>query len=910
MVCGDSSLRRASYVSNTKYLFMLALAVASAAVFCVVTIDSDDSSATAGVEFTVGDYNYTITSDAPATVEIDGPVSKTITSIVIPETVTYSAATYTVTSIKANAFSNCTSATSITIPHTVTSIGSSAFAICRHVTQLNYDVPENTNTSAQYMFAEIGSEGTGVTVAFGEHVRKVPPSMFVHQQTMSSKSNRVSTVTFEDGLTHIGASAFSNCGLLAEITIPANVVEIGANAFYNANNLQTVYVNAVHLNDYTGTSGVFSYNGLAGHKTLQIIFGEGVEHVPAYFATGSYNKVREVVISSTVKTIGTAAFNGNQTLTSVTMYGAPQIQGACFSCGTAMSSKTISVTSICESGFLDNYGNQYTHFNYTQLPHVALNMSGHTPVPVPDNWYYRNGSLLRYYAEGDSISIPTIHVTGYTFTGWNTTPATVMGTSTLLYTSSWNINHVTITFNSNGGTSVEPISANYGTPISFVAPTRTGYWLTGWSPAIPATMPESDTEYTAQWVLQEHTVYYDSQGGEAVDDAVLHYGETIPQPSITRTGYDFQGWTLSPTGSTMGEQDVNATANWQIRSVTVSFVTGEGTPINPITADYGTPLSVSNPTRTGYNFTGWSPTLPSTMPEHNQSYTAQWQIQSHSVTYYSNGGTNVPSASLEYGQTIPQPQITRPGYNFIGWTLSPAGTTMGETNVTATATWEAKTVTIFFNTNGGTSISPISGKVDSIVSAPVTTKTGYNFTGWTPYFNNKMPTSDTTYSANWSLQYHTVTYETNGGTKVSSVSVGYNQPIPLPSKDPTRTGYKFVQWSIAPGTLMGTENITVTAEWSGNYYRIMYYNEYNLPTFLQSYQCGQPISDIMKPKLDGYKFYGWAEDVTTMPANDLYLTPIWIPEEKKDNTVIYAAGAAIGVIALLGAAALFMRLKH
>ncbi len=869
---------------NPAKFFVLVISILALIVFIGTVVYGTDESNGVGAEFTVDGLNYTVTSDNPATVEVTGPADKSTTSIIIPSSVTYSAIDFSVTSVAGSAFSNCTSAKTITIPSSVTSIGSYAFAYCRAATQLNYDVPENTNTSANYMFAEIGSSSTGVEVIFGENVRKVPSAMFIHPQSLNSKNNRVNSVVFEGPVTHIGASAFSKCYSLQEITIPESVVEIGNNAFYSCNSLKTVYVNAKHLNDYSGSSGLFTYDGLdLSTSSITLVFGEGVERIPANFATGSYSKVGTIVISSTVESIGAGAFNGNKRLGQVTMYSAPEIEGTCFSTGNSISIGKITVNSICESGFLSKYCGSYTNITYKQIPHVEINMMDMVPDPVPESWYLHNGSLLKYYPEGSEITLPDIHVTGYTFKGWNTVPETTMGTTTQIYNSLWEINHVTISFDSNGGTAVDSIYADYGQPISFQPPTKTGYWLTGWTPALPSTMPEYDTTYKANWTLQKHTVHYDTQGGTAIADAEKYYGETIPLPVTSRTGYDFQKWTLTPSGTTMGESDVTATAEWKIRVLTLTFDSNGGSSVPSITAEYGTPISVSNPTLTGYAFTGWSPALPATVPEDNQTYTAQWELQKHTVTYNSNGGTSVAAKTLEYGQTIPLPTVTRTGYDFVNWTLTPSGSTMGESDVTATATWKIKIVTLTFNSKGGSLVPSITAEYGTPISVSNPTLTGFAFTGWSPALPSTMPESNQTYTAQWEKQKHMVIYNSNGGTSVASKMLEYGQTIPLPTI--TRAGYDFMGWTLNPsGSTMGEKNVTATASWSAKTVTISFNTSGGTSIDPITKKVGETVY-VSPPTKSGYTFQGWSPSFNnTMPTKNTTYTAIWKQNSSSSGT--------------------------
>ena len=64
----------------------------------------------------------------------------------------------------------------------------------------------------------------------------------------------------------------------------------------------------------------------------------------------------------------------------------------------------------------------------------------------------------------------------------------------------WTVNQYTLTFDTNGGSTIAPITQDYGTAITAPAdPTKTGYTFAGWTPAIPATMPAENMTIKAQW---------------------------------------------------------------------------------------------------------------------------------------------------------------------------------------------------------------------------------------------------------------------------------------------------------------------------------------------------------------------------------------------------------------------------
>ena len=81
-----------------------------------------------------GIYYYLITKGEVA--EVNGHPDGYSGSVVIPESITYEGAEYSVTSIGAAAFASCPYLTSVTIPNSVTSIGKSAFSSCSGLIRL------------------------------------------------------------------------------------------------------------------------------------------------------------------------------------------------------------------------------------------------------------------------------------------------------------------------------------------------------------------------------------------------------------------------------------------------------------------------------------------------------------------------------------------------------------------------------------------------------------------------------------------------------------------------------------------------------------------------------------------------------------------------------------------------------
>ena len=198
-----------------------------------------------------------------------------------------------------------------------------------------------------------------------------------------------------------------------------------------------------------------------------------------------------------------------------------------------------------------------------------------TPVTVT----YAYGALGGTYATqivqaGEKAVKPDDpKVNGLTFGGWYTDEDCIDGneynftapvTKDMTLTAKWTANSYTITFDTNGGSKIDPITQDYGTAINApAAPTKTGYTFMGWEPELPAAMPAGDMTIKAQWRINRYTVTFDTDGGSAVAPITQDYGTAITAPADpTREGYTFIGWDKAiPT--TMPAENMTITAKWK-----------------------------------------------------------------------------------------------------------------------------------------------------------------------------------------------------------------------------------------------------------------------------------------------------------------------------------------------------------
>ena len=200
--------------------------------------------------------------------------------------------------------------------------------------------------------------------------------------------------------------------------------------------------------------------------------------------------------------------------------------------------------------------------------------------------------------------------------------------------------------------------------------------------------------------------------GSAVTDMKPHNNIlTLRGALFTRAGYTQVGWSTVDGGEKVyGFEDVYTKNEaltlypvWNTNKYTITFDTNGGSEIAPITQDYGTQIAApANPTRKGYTFKGWDKEIPETMPAENITVKAQWEINQYTITFDTNGGSEIAPITQDYGTEITAPDNpTRKGYTFRGWDKE-IPKTMPAENITITARWkdtEKPTGEIIIGTN-------------------------------------------------------------------------------------------------------------------------------------------------------------------------------------------------------------------
>lgn len=207
--------------------------------------------------------------------------------------------------------------------------------------------------------------------------------------------------------------------------------------------------------------------------------------------------------------------------------------------------------------------------------------------PTPDEQHVKSGEKAVLPVE------PTLK--GYTFAFWylgeDEQNATAYDfdtpvTENITLTAKWNINKYTVTFNSYGGSKVDPQVVEYGLYAQEPEePTLKGFTFAYWylddeneAYDFDTTPITEDITLTAKWEINKFKVTFDTDGGEPIpDDQFVEWGLFVEEPTTepTKTGYTFDGWYLGDEKydfSAAVEQNITLTAKWEAKKANVHLM--------------------------------------------------------------------------------------------------------------------------------------------------------------------------------------------------------------------------------------------------------------------------------------------------------------------------------------------------
>ena len=295
---------------------------------------------------------------------------------------------------------------------------------------------------------------------------------------------------------------------------------------------------------------------------------------------------------------------------------------------------------------------------------------------------------------------------------------------------------------------------------------------------------------------KKYTITFDSDGGSVVEKQIVKRGEKVNKPTDpTRDGYIFIEWDL---GSSIYDFSAKVTRNLILKAIWKEQEGGKVTYV---------------------------------------------------VNFNTDGGNSISNQIINKDETITKPQDpVRDGYKFLGWysnnVLFDFNTPVTK-NLELVAKWEKA------KDNSTTGTTTTTKKNDTTSSTTKKTTTKKNDT------TNTTTTKKTTTNTTEAKKY-TVTFDSNGGSKVSSKEVTSGSKVSKPS-NPIRTGYKFSGWTLNNKAYdfnsKVTSNITLVAKWTAKTYtvKVSSVDEYSPARILSVYEDGSKISFKQINYTDGIK---------------------------------------------------------
>ena len=297
------------------------------------TIRSSDVTITVVFEEVEFTPKYTIINENEKKAMLSGYKGKQPTGALnIPNNVTINGISYSVTSIGVDAFKDCSSLASVTIPNSVTSIGAQAFRGCKALQSVT--IPNSVTNIGGSAF-----EGCKAlqSVTIPNRVTNIGGFAFCGCSSLES-------VTIPNSVKSIDNGVFYGCSSLESVTIPNSVKSIGSYAFYGCSSTTSINIpNSVTSIDdkaFSGCSGLTSItveegntyydsrnncNAIIETKSNTLILGCKNTIIPtsvtsigndAFFDCVS---LESVTIPNSVTSIGKSAFSGCRSLESVTI---------------------------------------------------------------------------------------------------------------------------------------------------------------------------------------------------------------------------------------------------------------------------------------------------------------------------------------------------------------------------------------------------------------------------------------------------------------------------------------------------------------------------------------------------------------------------------------------------------------
>lgn len=488
--------------------------------------------------------------------------------------------------------------------------------------------------------------------------------------------------------------------------------------------------------------------------------------------------------------------------------------------------------------------------------------------------------------------------------------------------------------------------------VTATKPLKTGHSFDGWyteqeggTKVVDSTYKVGNNDFAgnqeatlyAHWIPNTYTntVVYNLNGGTLnIENSInttnnVTYPNTASNHVVTdvvplKTGYSFIGWyTAIDVGDkkeasntyTFGQNNYQGNqitilyAQWKPNTYTVTYNgngnTGGSTTSSTHTYDVAKNLTANGFTKTGYSFAGWNTKDDGTGTLYINSASvknltstdgatitlyAQWTLDTYTITYNLNGGTNNSSNPASYDVTTATFTLNNPtkvGYTFAGWTGSNGSTAQttvkiptGSTgNKEYTALWQANTDTAYIvnhwqqNIEGGSEQNE--ANFTCVETESLAGKTGVSVTPSVKSYTGFIApsTKTVTIAANGSTvvdYYYTrnqyiVTLNGDDGIQSLSGSGTYRYGKQVNISSTLKSGYEWVNWTGDKNSSdnlynfnMPAKNLTINAHSNLITYTITYnLDGGSVSSNPETYNVITPTFSLTNPTKAGYVFLGW-----------------------------------------------------
>ena len=556
-----------------------------------------------------------------------------------------------------------------------------------------------------------------------------------------------------------------------------------------------------------------------------------------------------------------------------------------------------------------------------------------------------DGKVYEEYeiASGNAVVVPEENPKdkiGYKFEMWDPAPeGQYVDEEDLVFDAIFVKGEYTLSFDTDGGTAVDSITALYEDPIADKLPgenatSKKGHTFIGWDTKLPETMPGEDTTIKAKWNPEMYTIIFDTDGGSKVDPMVVTYGQTVIAPEApTKEGFEFIGWSpeLPTKMDDIGDNGaiMTVTAIWSELDTRDDLVVdanggtyADGTSIKNHKFNTGDLVdgAIEEPTREGYEFDGWDGLdAEGKMPAGDTTITAKWIAK---VTIDPNGGKFADGTTAKIETTGTSIDLTgklpvkKDKAEFKGWKDTLTDTIYDEIPATSdkplnlVAQWDEEeqyTITYFVGNNVHKTDFYYEG--DPIVLPEAPTVTGFDFGGWKLKDGTDVPA--TMEAANLEAiavlnpHKHNVTFYLDDAKTIvykeyNDVAFGSEIEVPADPTHPTNPELVFAGWNPTVESEMPDNDLEYVATWTevGESFTAHFVADGKTHKLFVLKE-GDEIPEVPDPKKFGFKFVGWEPEVPeTMPGESIVFEAQW--EIDKTFASIIIGGTVIGGGAIAG----------